>query len=146
MREVVRECCAPGEVPDSYCGSTFHKGKSRDARKHLSEVGETPRTAALRTVGWRAGCGCPSHDPVPATVLDPFGGSGTVAMVAKALGRDWEIIEANPDYVPLAEARLHQPAKPQRGAKQRRGAKSGDVRLRGLEPDHLQPTQQMELF
>jgi hypothetical protein len=25
-------------------------------------------------LGWSASCSCPSHEPVPATVLDPFGG------------------------------------------------------------------------
>ena len=32
-------------------------------------------------------------------VLDPFGGSGTTAQVAKRLGRDFVIIELNPKYV-----------------------------------------------
>jgi DNA modification methylase len=39
-------------------------------------------------------------------VLDPFMGSGTVAMVAKQQGRSYLGIELNPDYVRLAEERL----------------------------------------
>ena len=39
-------------------------------------------------------------------VLDPFMGSGTVALVAEQLGLDWVGIEMNPDYVDLAWERL----------------------------------------
>jgi DNA modification methylase len=39
-------------------------------------------------------------------VLDPFMGSGTVAMVAKQQGRSYMGIELNPDYIRLAEDRL----------------------------------------
>jgi len=57
------------------------------------------------TVGFRPSCDC-GGDPVPCTVLDPFAGSGTTGAVAKSLGRDYILIEANPDYIPLIEARL----------------------------------------
>ena len=36
--------------------------------------------------------------PVGGTVLDPFGGSGTTAMVANALGRKAVTVEVNPEY------------------------------------------------
>ena len=49
------------------------------------------------------GCGAPTR---PGLVLDPFGGSGTVAEVARSLGRDWLLIELNPDYAALARDRL----------------------------------------
>ncbi|MGH9540905.1 MAG: DNA-methyltransferase [Terriglobales bacterium] len=39
-----------------------------------------------RAIGWRASCTC-GAEPVPAIVLDPFGGSGTVGEVAAMLGR-----------------------------------------------------------
>jgi DNA modification methylase len=48
----------------------------------------------------KAGC------PVSGEVLDPFGGSGTTAMVAASLGRRATIIELNPDYAQLAKARI----------------------------------------
>jgi len=32
------------------------------------------------------------------TILDPFAGSGTTGMVAKRLGREFILIELNPDY------------------------------------------------
>ncbi len=40
-----------------------------------------------RTIGWTPTCDCPTHDPVPAIVLDPFAGAGTSVMVARNLGR-----------------------------------------------------------
>ncbi len=36
------------------------------------------------------------------TVLDPFAGSGTTAIVAQKLGRDFKAIEINPDYCSMA--------------------------------------------
>jgi DNA modification methylase len=42
----------------------------------------------------------------PGVVLDPFMGSGTVALEAERLGRDWVGIELNPDYRALAWERI----------------------------------------
>ena len=44
-------------------------------------------------------------DPIPCTVLDPFGGSGTVGMVARNLGRAAILIELNPKYIELIKQR-----------------------------------------
>ena len=46
--------------------------------------------------------GCPEKG----VVLDPFGGAGTTAKVAQKLLRKWIIIEANPNYVELAQEEL----------------------------------------
>jgi DNA modification methylase len=48
----------------------------------------------------KAGC------PPGGRVLDPFGGSGTTAMVAASLGRTATLIELNPKYCRLARARI----------------------------------------
>lgn len=39
-------------------------------------------------------------------VFDPFGGSGTTALAAKELGRDWIMCEINPDYCETIKQRL----------------------------------------
>jgi DNA modification methylase len=46
--------------------------------------------------------------PVGGTVLDPFGGSGTVGSVAERLGRNSVLIELNPEYVELQKIRTAQ--------------------------------------
>lgn len=46
--------------------------------------------------------------PEKGTVLDPFLGSGTTAVVARNLGRNYIGIEINPEYVKIAEDRLRQ--------------------------------------
>lgn len=46
--------------------------------------------------------GCPPNG----IVLDPFIGSGTTAIMAKKLGRNYIGIELNPQYVKIAEARI----------------------------------------
>lgn len=47
-----------------------------------------------------AGC------PVGGTVLDPFGGAGTTALVAERHGRDSVLIELNPEYADITRRRL----------------------------------------
>ena len=55
----------------------------------------------------------PVNLPDGFTVLDPFMGSGTTAIVAMASGRDYLGIELNPAYVKLARDRIAKPAERQ---------------------------------
>jgi DNA modification methylase len=48
----------------------------------------------------KAGCPAGGH------VLDPFGGAGTTAVVADAMGLDCTLIEINPEYIGIAERRI----------------------------------------
>jgi site-specific DNA-methyltransferase (adenine-specific) len=50
-------------------------------------------------------CGCQAPH-LPGLVLDPFLGSGTVAVAAEQFSRDWLGIELNPMYAELARARI----------------------------------------
>ena len=55
-------------------------------------------------------CGCPREPQPPTTpsvILDPFGGTGTTAMVAKALGRHGISVDMSADYCRLAEWRTN---------------------------------------
>jgi DNA modification methylase len=54
---------------------------------------------------WQPGCSC-GRPRVPATVLDPFAGSGTTLAVARRLGRRAIGIELSADYVNLARDRV----------------------------------------
>jgi DNA modification methylase len=54
---------------------------------------------------WQPPCTC-NAEIVPCVVLDPFGGSGTVAKVARDLNRDAILIELNPAYVEIARRKL----------------------------------------
>ncbi len=67
--------------------------RTSEGMRHVREVG------ALR----RCDCFAPTR---PGVVLDPFMGTGTTAVVAERLGRDWLGIELNPTFTKLAEDRL----------------------------------------
>ena len=64
------------------------------------------------TTNWVPTCRCYLDrtlnvlSPVPCTVLDPFGGSGTTAAVAIEHGRHAVLCEMKPEYVKLINARL----------------------------------------
>jgi hypothetical protein len=70
---------------------------NRDPERHVTST---------RTIGWEPGCGCGRADTVPAIVLDPFGGAGTVGVVAKDLKRRVILCELNPEYAAMARDRI----------------------------------------
>lgn len=68
------------------------------------------RTAALREIaGEQCACPEPTAPTRPAVVLDPFGGTGTTALVARALGRRAIHVDLSRDYCRLAQWRLTDP-------------------------------------
>ncbi len=78
-----RGCCPT-------CGAPWERSKSKP------EGGK----------GWRQTCNCLEHEPVLCTVLDPFGGAGTVGRVADHLGREAVLVELNPEYADMARRRV----------------------------------------
>jgi len=62
-------------------------------------------TKPVTTIGWEPTCEC-NADTVPATVLDPFAGSGTTMAVAQRLGRKGIGTDISGEYLQLAEKRL----------------------------------------
>lgn len=124
-----------GGSPDSWHGSKFDDGKNLEihpttqkresvksaqlpesdrfrrlqvntnAARDAGADHDHPFSAQLQTVGWKPSC---RHegDPIPATVLDPFCGSGTTGLVALRHGRAFIGIELNADYVAMAEKRI----------------------------------------
>jgi hypothetical protein len=83
-----------------------------DGKGHVSDQvreGHDIRNGVLpssETIGWQPTCRCDAGDPVPATVLDPFLGSGTTALVADQLQRDCIGIELSPAYAEMARSRI----------------------------------------
>jgi DNA modification methylase len=108
------ECGVPRErlTAISYAnpGNRSTNGPRSEERKH-QEFGTAGYAQRLErrseTVGWRSTC---DHDGIrrPGVVLDPFMGSGTVALVARRLGRHAVGIELNPEYAALCARRLQQ--------------------------------------
>lgn len=99
---------------------TFTHTAPRDGF-HKNPEGHIPAQQTITTTGWRPSCehvdipgslsaGDPPHElaPSPCTVLDPFGGSGTTALVARKHGRRSVLIELSENYCKLAADRLSQ--------------------------------------
>ncbi len=76
------------------CGQPWERAR-HPVRFHRGQ----PKPRALVPCG----CGVTTR---PGLVLDPFMGSGTVAVVARRYNRDWLGIELNPDYARIAEERV----------------------------------------
>ena len=71
----------------------------RDQADQRGDCATSAKVGELR----RCRCFAPSR---PGVVLDPFMGTGTTAVVAERLSRDWLGIELNPAFIKLAEDRL----------------------------------------
>lgn len=60
-----------------------------------------------KTYSWEPTCMCSGEPEIaPCIVLDPFGGAGTVGLVADRLRRDAVLIELNADYIEIVKRRL----------------------------------------
>ena len=109
-QEVCSEC-GQGRAPvveKDYAGvvSTIPGGTSTEGR-HRSTQGIDHDVATVATITGYA-CACPDNTApsTPGVVLDPFAGTGTVPMVARALGRTGIGIDLSADYLRLANWRV----------------------------------------
>ena len=57
-------------------------------------------------MGWIQSCECAESEPVPSLAMDPFTGSGTVAVVALRNNCNFIGTELNPEYAKIAERRI----------------------------------------
>lgn len=62
-----------------------------------------------RLLGYACACDAPVAPTRPALVVDPFGGTGTTALAARALGRDAISFDLSADYCRLARWRTSDP-------------------------------------
>ena len=75
-------------------------------RDHASRMNSKAMEPVTReSTGWQPTCEC-NADIVPATVLDPFVGSGTTMAVAQRLNRKGVGTDLSKEYLALASKRL----------------------------------------
>ena len=120
-RGVCPECGAPwvretsSELVDGASGNLRPSTSEPDTRgTNWAKDGFIPgKVKVVITHGWRPSCPplC-AHpdlgDPGPATILDPFSGSGTTLLVARQLGRHAIGVELNERYCAMTKARTRQ--------------------------------------
>ena len=112
-RGVCPECGAPWErevehaiMPTAKAAKTFViderdlQADEMDQGSNRQKDGHKPGyISANKTIGWRPTCDCGREDAVPAIVFDPFAGSGTTLMVARALGRHGVGLDLSMTYI-----------------------------------------------
>jgi DNA modification methylase len=92
-------------APQADAPNSFRREKEQTAPE-VGWAGSRRGTVNTTTTGWEPSCKCPPALPVPATVLDPFGGAGTAGLVADRLGRNAVLIELNEAYAAMARQRI----------------------------------------
>lgn len=106
--------CGEGRRPVKVTEKYLHRPSGA---KYLDNPGGTEvwgnKTSNIRSVheviGEACACPEPSAPTRPAVVLDPFGGTGTTALVAHALGRHGISVDMSADYCRLAAWRTTDP-------------------------------------
>jgi hypothetical protein len=84
-------------------------GHWKRGRGETAGIGNWRFGADRRLVGYTCGCPEPSAPTRPGVVLDPFGGTGTTALVAAMLGRHAISVDMSADYCRLAAWRTTDP-------------------------------------
>jgi hypothetical protein len=106
--------CGEGRRPVSERKLTVNRG-GRQSQRGSSAVtgGSTGQTLGFeRTVtitGYACACPDVSAPTRPSVVLDPFGGTGTTALMAMVMGRDGVSVDLSGDYCRAAEWRTTDP-------------------------------------
>ena len=118
--ELPRRCIlagASGHGVCAVCGAPWQRGIERTGHVNNREPAHVPHNSPTKTdstgwapvkkssVEWQPTC---AHvaPVVPATVLDPFVGSGTTCAVAQSLGRRSVGLDLSQDYLALAVKRI----------------------------------------
>ena len=96
-RVVERERVATRPGTDTKVTGDSMTDGNRDPERHVTEV---------KTIGWERTCECDEARVSPCTVLDPFGGAGTTALVSQLHERDSVICELNETYAKIAQKRI----------------------------------------
>jgi DNA modification methylase len=106
-------CTACGEGRRPVATKAAHGEKLKRNLRHIPGYadpgGEGQRDVRYEITGYACACPEPTAPTTPAVVLDPFGGTGTTALVAKALGRHGISVDMSADYCRLADWRTNDP-------------------------------------
>jgi DNA modification methylase len=107
--------CGEGRRPVTERGSMERHNNGKHGPTGLAPDNNHGKGASTLDIipDWRItgeACACPTPDAPtrPAVVLDPFGGTGTTAMVARSLGRFGVSVDLSADYLRLARWRIWQ--------------------------------------
>ena len=102
------KCGAPYQrIVEASGGTTGKSWHPHTDDETTGQIGGFPSDGYTRQFkGWKPGCKCGEAERVPCVVLDPFMGSGTVAVVARELNRSSVGCELNPEYVKIIRNRL----------------------------------------
>ena len=119
QRGVCKQCGGPWERDTGEKVSTEGRGSGNKELHHQGDRGlpdghsNSHRGCSIPwkptmtlTTGWSPTCQCTPQTSVPATVLDPFAGAGTVGLVAQRLGRDSILIEISEEYAEMSQQRI----------------------------------------
>jgi site-specific DNA-methyltransferase (cytosine-N4-specific) len=119
--KLVEPCILAGTSPRacSHCGAVWRRVITSTGHMNQREPAHVPGTHRTKTDSsrwaptrrgtdeWEASCSCPGNTGSgKCVVLDPFAGSGTVALVALQHHRSYLGIELNPAYIAMATKRL----------------------------------------
>lgn len=112
-RGVCPACGAPWARVVEKGGTVYQDGGNRkraDAPGAEVSASSEYRTGTIegkKTIGWQPTCECNEAETIPATVFDPFSGSGTTGRVANRLGRNYIGGDISSEYLSeLAPERL----------------------------------------
>jgi DNA modification methylase len=117
-----RGCCPQCGAPWVRVGEVSYErahggttGFARDVREPdgrrngTGMAGKPCLVKRVATLGWQPSCPHGDLLPIPATVFDPFAGSGTTLVVAEALGRRAIGLDLSREYLTLARRRIERP-------------------------------------
>lgn len=91
---------------DKKYGTGDAKHNGRDWSSSSNHRKDRVYKTTTKISGYACACDNTKAPTRPAVVLDPFGGTGTVAMVARALGRHGLHVDLSKDYLKLAKWRV----------------------------------------
>lgn len=99
-------CLAPWQRITERTAMKIDRSKRTHEKGRTRSSGTMVEPPTSKTLGWGPTCDCPAHEPIPCTVLDPFGGAGTTILVATEFGRAGIACELNPEYAEMMRRRV----------------------------------------